>query len=197
MATRKPQKSKENPKERIVNAALALTARDGWEALTMEKIARQAKISLATLREFFDDRYDILACYARMVDQKVLDAVGETDKDASRRDRLFDILMERFDILNENREALVSVIEDIKCEPHQIVTNLPYLARSMGWMLEAAGIETAGLRGAAHIAALSAVYIATIKTWTNDDSLDLSKTMAALDRNLGHAEKCAGILGLI
>lgn len=197
MATKKLQKSRQNPRERIVGAALALTARDGWETVTLEKIARQAKISLATLREFFDDRYDILACYTRMVDQRVLEAVGMPDDKASHRDRLFEILMERFDILNENRDALLSVLEHMKCEPQQIVTNIPYLARSMRWMLEAAGIETAGLRGTAHIAALSAVYVTTLRTWAEDDSADMSKTMAALDRNLGHAEKCADLLGFI
>lgn len=197
MATGKTQKSEVNPRERIIDATLTLTARDGWDAVTLPRIARHAKISLSALHEQFDDRYDILAGYARRVDRRVLEAVGPVETGSNHRDRLFDILMERFDILNENREALLSIIEHLKCEPHQILTSLPYLGRSMRWMLEAAGIATSGLRGAAHIAALSAVYVATMRTWAQDDSPDMSKTMAALDHHLGQAERLAGMLGLI
>ncbi|MCM2343423.1 MAG: TetR/AcrR family transcriptional regulator [Alphaproteobacteria bacterium] len=197
MAGKKTQKSEVNIRERAIEATLALAARDGWDAVTLPGIARHAKISLSALHEHFDDRYDILACYARMVDQRVLNAISPAVEQSNHRDRLFDILMERFDVLNENREALLSIIQHLKCEPHQILTSLPYLGRSMRWMLEAAGLPTTGLRGAGHIAALSAVYIATLRTWAGDDSPDMSQTMAALDRHLGQAERLADMLGII
>lgn len=72
---------------------------------------------------------------------------------------------------------------------------MPHLCRSMTWMMEAAGIETLGLRGALKVAGLTGVYLKVLKTWTEDDSPDLAKTMAALDKDLGRAESFANTLG--
>ncbi len=196
MAGRQPQKKPSDLREKVVKAALTLAARDGWDNIGLKDIARHAKISLATLHEHFEDRTDILVAYGRMIDRKVMENIGDVSETSSHRDRLFDILMERFDVLNEDRDALLSILDSFKCDPKQAVIGLPHLSRSMSWMLEAAGIDTNGLRGAAHILALTTVYVATVKIWMEDESADMSKTMAALDRNLGRAEQLAGILNL-
>lgn len=196
MTERQSQKKPSDIREKVVKAALALAARDGWDNVVLKDIARHAKISLTTLHQHFEDRTDILVAYGRMIDSKVLENIGEGSKNGSHRDRLFDVLMERFDVLNEDRAALLSVLDSFKCDPKQAVIGLPHLSRSMSWMLEAAGIDTNGVRGAAHILALTTVYVATVKTWMDDDSADMSKTMAALDRNLGRAEQLAEVVGL-
>ena len=196
MAGTKSQKKAPDIREKAVHSALILAARDGWNNVGLKDVARHAKISLLALREQFEDRNEILAAYGRMVDRKTLDNIGEMDEASSHRDRLFDILMERFEILNEDREALVSILESFRYDPKQAVISLPYLSRSMSWMLEAAGIDTMGMRGAAHIMALTTVYLVTLKTWVEDDSPDMARTMATLDRNLGRAEQVAGMVGL-
>lgn len=197
MAAPKPQKKTPDLREKAVKAALTLAARDGWDQVSLKDIARHAKISMADMHDYFEDRTDILVAYGRMVDRKVMENIGEVDESSSHRDLLFEILMERFDILNEDRAALTSIIDSFKFDPKQLVIGLPHLGRSMSWMLEAAGIETNGIRGAAHVMALTTVYVATVKTWMEDDSEDMSKTMAALDKNLGRAEHLAGMMGLV
>ena len=196
MAATKSQKNTQNIREKAIHAALTLAARDGWGSVSLETIARHAKISLPALREQFEDRNDILAAYGRIVDRKTIENIGAPDESASHRDRLFDILMERLDILNEDRAALTSILESFRCDPKQAIISLPYLSRSMSRMLEAADIETSGIRGAAHVMALTAVYLVTLKTWREDESPDMGKTMAALDRNLGRAEQVASMAGL-
>ena len=104
---------------------------------------------------------------------------------------LFEILMERFDVLNADRPAVLSILKTVMRDPKQAVIGLPHLGRSMAWMLEAAGIETTGVRGAVRVAGLTGVYLYTVKSWMGDDSADLSKTMAALDRALSRAQQCA------
>lgn len=195
MASTKSQKKTPALREKAVKAALTLAARDGWANVSLSDIARHAKISLADLHEHFEDKTDILAAYNRMVDRQVLNNVGEPDNQTSHRDCLFEILMERFDVLNEDRKALTSILESFRFDPKQLIIGLPHLGRSMSWMLEAAGIDTSGIRGTAHIMALTTVYMATVKTWLEDDSEDMSKTMAALDKNLGYAEKMAEMVG--
>lgn len=183
-------------KERAVDAALALAAEKGWTQVGLGDIARRAKVPLRELHDHFEDRADILAAYGRMIDRRVLENTGENDSDLSPRDRLFDILMERLDVINEQREGVCAVLKSFCFDPKQAIIGLPHLGRSMSWMLEAAGIDTTGVRGALHVAGLTGVYLKTLRTWMNDDSPDMGKTMAALDKYLGRAEQLAESFGL-
>lgn len=182
-------------KERAVIAALDLSARMGWDMITLADIADKAHCTLAELSDIFDDKGDILIAYERMVDKRLLEAFAEPDMSSSERDRLFDILMERFDILNDHRAAMQSVLKTIMLDPKQAVIGLPHLGRSMSWVLEAAGIDSSGIKGAVRVAGVTAVYLYALRAWSKDDSADLSKTMAALDRGLNRAEQCVNTLG--
>lgn len=187
---------KKDVKIKIVETALALAVERGWAVVTLRDVADGAGLSLAELHEHVEDKADILAALGRMIDREVLEAIDEPEGDASNRERLFDILMERYEVLNAHREGICAVLDSFKCDPKDAVIGLPHLARSMNWMLEAAGIETSGIRGAIKVAGLSGVYLKVLYTWKNDESLDLAKTMAALDKALGRAEYVADLTGL-
>ena len=58
----------------------------------------------------------------------------------------------------------------------------------MIWMLEAAGIPANGPRGAVIALGLAGIYLYTLRIWVGDNSPDMGKTMAALDRALDRAE---------
>ena len=177
-------------KDRAVKAALAIAAREGWNGVTFQAIAKETGASLSDLHDLFDDRFELLSAYGRMVDRHMLAHAGK-DNSGSPRDRLFDLIMERFDILNEDREGLVAVLQGLKTDPKQLVLSLPHLGRSMSWILEAAGISTFGWQGAVRIAGMTALYLKTLHCWMDDESEDMSATMAALDKNLERAERWA------
>lgn len=61
----------------------------------------------------------------------------------------------------------------------------------MSWMLEAAGIASAGPLGLLRAKGLLAVWLAVLRVWLLDESPDLAPTMAALDRHLRRAEQFA------
>lgn len=184
-------------KDKIVLKTLDLAAEQGWQYVTLRDVANAAEISMADLYMAIEDKNDILMLFGRMVDRKVAENIEapKDDDSLSARDRLFDILMDRFDILNDHREGVTAILESFKCDPKQSLTSLPHLCHSMGWMLEMAGIETSGIFGALKVAGMSGVYLKTLKTWMDDDNPDLSKTMAALDKTLGHAESAANTFG--
>lgn len=183
-------------KEKILIQTLELTTELGWEFITLRDIAERADISLADLHTYYEDKMDILCAFGRMIDRKVLAEIETPDPESSHRDLLFDILMERFDAINEHRAAVISIYNAFRFEPKQALTSMPHLCRSMTWMLEAAGIDTNGFKGAARVAGLTGVYLKTVRIWVKDDSADMGKTMAALDKSLGGAEKFAGMIGL-
>ncbi len=190
-----PTKSAKKSKEELVRQIIALTAERGWENLTLYDMAGHLKMSLAQLHEHFEDKTDILVTFGRMIDRKVLENTGEADPDISPRDQLFDILMERYEALNEYRAGLVSVLCSFRLDPKQAVISMPHLCRSMTWMIEAAGMDTNGISGAMKVTGVTGIYLKVLRIWKDDDSPDLGKTMAALDKALGRAERLANTLG--
>ena len=177
-------------KDSVVDAALSLAAEQAWQDVSFDDIIESAKVDLADAREYFDDKEDILSAYGRRVDRKVFDNISLSDE-LSEREKLFDLLMERFDVLNEDRAAIISILESFKSDPKQMVVSLPHLARSMTRTLERSDIETDGLFGAARVTGLIGIYLYAVRTWKEDDSADMAKTMAALDKALNYGEQAA------
>ena len=181
-------------KTAIIEAAIKLAAEQGWKNTTLNDIARATKIDVVVLHDLFEDKPDILVAFGRMIDRAVLES-ADIEEEASPRDTLFDLIMDRFEVLNDYREGVSSILKSFKCDPKEAVVCAPSLCRSMEWMLETAGVSTNGLGGMLKISALSALYLKTARIWMKDDTADLSKTMAELDKNLSVAEKWAGRFG--
>ncbi len=99
------------------------------------------------------------------------------------RDRLFDVLMMRFDAMGEEKEALRRIAADLRRDPIASAPLARPLLQSMGWMLEAAGIDSSGIAGALRVRGLAFVWGAAFRVWLEDGE-DQSKTMAELDRRL-------------
>lgn len=177
----------------VAGLALSLAGEKGWENVSLQDIARRAGIGLGELYDLYADKTDILAGYGRMVDRDTLERCRAGSAESGARDRLFDLLMERFEVLNVHRAGVLSVLRGLWRDPKQAVIGVPHLARSMAWMLAAAGVNTEGLRGAARVAGMSALYLRLLRVWSEDESEDMGKTMAALDRMLARAERFAGL----
>ena len=182
-------------KQKIVLTSLDLAAQRGWAYVSLRDIAKGCKISMAELHSVIEDKDDILVLIGRMIDRKVLDNLSKGHENEPIRDRLFDILMDRFEALDDHRGGIIAILEYYKCEPKELIFSMPHLCRSMNWMLEAAGVQTSGLKGALRVTGLSLIYIKTLRIWMSDNSPDLPKTMAALDKSLNSAEQVANTLG--
>jgi AcrR family transcriptional regulator len=181
-------------REKIIDTALELAAEMDWDKVTLSMIARRAGMEIAEVYEEFEDKAALLATFEKRINRRVLQKHKFEGSSESPRDRLFDIMMERFELLNENRQAVISVLHSFCFDPKQVIIGAPHVAASMNWMMELSGIDTSGLRGAAKVMALTGIYVKVLRDWAKDDSPDLSATMAALDRSLGHAEKAADTL---
>jgi AcrR family transcriptional regulator len=194
--TGKPRRSAgdgpDDQRRRIVDAALALAATEGWRDLGLARVAEAAGVSLAQLHAAFPCRGCILEAFIRRIDEQVL-AAGPADAGDGARDRLFELLMRRFDALAPNKAAVAAILRDI-AEPAVGVVGLPALARSMAWTFEAAGIPVAGLAGLLRIQGLALIYANAVRVWLRDDTADLAKTMAALDKGLRRAEWLVDLL---
>ncbi len=187
-------KRPQNQRDKILNAALSLAADQPWNAVSLADIAEQAGVDLEKLHGEFPSRAAIVAAMMDRTTALVLRNYDPADRGEPPHDRLLDAMMCRLDALSGNREAMRSVIRGLLCDPGQSLCVLPSLAQAMAWTLEAAGIGSGGLRGALRVKGLAAIYLATLRVWISDDSEDLGKTMAFLDKRLRDGERVASLI---
>jgi AcrR family transcriptional regulator len=187
---KKAEAKQADPAKPVIEVALRLAAERGWADLALADIAAAAKLPLADLYASYPSKTAILAGLGRQVDREALAGL-EAGSEESTRDRLFDLIMKRFDALAPYRDGLSAVARDLGRDPLAALCGVGQLARSMALMLEAAGVSSSGLAGALRTKGLGAIYLATMRDWFRDDSADKARTMAALDARLRRAESWA------
>lgn len=181
--------------EALIGALWRVVAAHGWQGLTMGRLAAEAGVPLATLRERFPTRLDALVLHGQVVDRAVLDGTVPGQGGAAR-DRLFDVLMRRFDAMQPHRAGILRFLAHLRRDPGLAAALAPRIAMSMRWMLDAAEIGGEGCARRAMALGLVGVWLATVRAWTEDESEDLGHTMAALDRALDRAEQIARTFGV-
>lgn len=180
--------------DRILDAALDLAGKMRWRSITMEMIADASGAKLARVYELFPSKATLITAFIRRTDRTVL--AGHDFEDASEpcRERLLDVLMRRFEALRPHRDAVAAISRDVGADPLSILCTLPAFANAMAWSLEAAGIRASGPMGVIRIKGLSLIYLAAVRVWLQDDTEDLSRTMAQVDKSLLRAESLMSAL---
>lgn len=176
-------------KGKIIDAALRLAASKGWTGLSLDQIANEAGVTLAEFRKEFSSKAHILAAYTRRVDDAVLAKITAADATLAPRDRLFDVLMTRLELMAPHKPGLARIKADLQYRPGESLAQFGVAARSLYWMLAAAGIDAEGSRGAMRVPGLMGIYARVFDIWLEDDDVGLARTMAALDSRLRRGER--------
>lgn len=188
---RRGERSAAAPSEadRIIDAALGLIATHGWRGLSLAAIAAAAELPILRVYRTFPSKQAILCGFHRRIDETVMAEPPPAEPDERPRDRLFDLLMRRFDALHPHKGALEVLRRELPGDPLTALCAGASLLRSMRWMLEAADIPTAGFRGVVATKLAAAAYLSAMRIWQRDESPDLGRTMAALDARLRRIER--------
>jgi ubiquinone biosynthesis protein COQ9 len=176
-------------RSKAVRAAFDLVATRGWRDVTLLDIAQAAGISLADLRREFISKNDIIRAFQKEVDAEVLAKAKAAAETQSPRDRLFDIIMTRFELMTPYKPALKRIADYLSCRPGEAATVLCSSLASQYWMLAGAGAKLDGPGGALRVTGLAAIYAKVFDVWLGDTSPSLDKTMAALDKRLTKGER--------
>jgi len=188
-ATAEPSSSPDDLDHAVAAAAMRIAAEKGWRRTGLLDVARAAGVPLDAFYRRYPDRADVLAAVSRVADMAVLAQDTPFDPDESARDRLFDVMMRRYDALLPYRDGLRAVMRDLRAEPLTALAFSRQFGRSMAWMLRAAGVEADRRGGALLTAGLGAVQARVMRVFLEDDTADLARTMAALDAELRRAER--------
>ncbi len=179
---------------RLIDAMLELVAREGWRGVTLPAIAEAAGAKLSELYPAWRSRMAVLAAFMRRIDREVVETDFTFAPEDTARDRLFEVLMRRFDALQPHREAVQRIRTDTMRDPAASAAMMCQLGCSMAWMLEAAGLSSDGVAGKIKVAGLTGLWLRCMAVWIEDDSKDMSRTMAELDRGLKRADRWAEIV---
>jgi hypothetical protein len=185
-----PKSVPQTENAKIAVAALHLAAVKGWPQVTLEAVARKTKIPIAKLKKRFTMTRDIVPV---MVDE-ITRRTHEISKKPSGtlHDVLFDLMMARFDILQNNRKAILSVANGARRDPRLMRIFAYALSESLYSMIVAAKLNM--FPKALMKAGLVGVYARGFSVWEKDMTRDMSKTMAALDQALRFLEKAMGLV---
>ncbi len=188
----------DDPRERVVDALMALAAERRWDEVSLEDIARRAEVSLADLRDLFPSRGAMLGGFIRRIDRVVLEAKPENLKpedlktedlsSAPTRERVLDVMIRRFDALLPYRAALRSIHAAFAHDPIGLAALNAQSLNSWRYLLASAGVETEGPLGLIKLQGAILVFARVFPVFLEDSDEGLPKTMAALDRALSRGE---------
>lgn len=206
MAKRSTRKTKSRPRspaatprgstdrDKAVDALMALLAERPFDEVGLAEIAGRAGLSLSQLRATFGSSLAILAAHIKDIDRQVLDAIDPSMAEEPPRERLFDVLMRRLEVLAPYKTAVRSLMRSASRRPALALALNALTLRSQHWMLTAAGIGTRGPRGALRVQGAALLFSRVLAVWVKDEEPGLDRTMAVLDRGLASAERWSGFV---
>lgn len=182
------QKPKNSVQDQAIDALLELLADREWADISLNDIATKAGASLADLRGAFPSKGAVLGGFARRIDQEVLKPAPEIEGQVAR-ERLFDVVMRRFEALKPHKAAIRSARRGLMTDPLAASSWNKVEVNSAQWMLAAAGIQESGPYAALKAQGLAVIFANVLGTFLDDDDPDLTKTMRDLDKQLRRAER--------
>jgi len=174
--------------DRAAEAALGLAADRRWDQISLRDIALAAGAPLADLYAKTPGKIALLDHLSRALDRQAL-ASAEADGSAAAIDRLFEAVMARLEAMEPHRTALIAIARS-----EGMLALAPRLPRTAKALLEAAGIDTGGVRGALRLAAMTGVWTRVVQVWRDDEGA-LNRTMAEIDTQLKEINQRLGRIG--
>ena len=180
-------------RDKIATETLKFLLFNKFESISIDKISKRLKINKKKISNLIKNEQDLLKNINRYFDDQILESSKLIDKSSSK-DMIFEILMTRFDLLNQHRKSITRIFNVFIKQPQKFLFLLPSFIESMILMSNCSHIKTEGIIGNFKIKGLLIIYFSTFLTWIKDESNSLDKTMTALDNYLVRAENFLSIL---
>ena len=151
-------------REKIITAFFVLLEDKPFAAIGFNDIAQRSGLSLAQVRGEFASTFAVLAAYVKATDRAVLAQDMHDMSEEPARERLFDVLMRRLEVLAEQRDAVRSLLRSSRSNPPLALALNGLAVRSQQWMLTAAGINASGPRGMIRAQGLALLFASVLRT---------------------------------
>ncbi|MEQ8557264.1 MAG: hypothetical protein RIB03_03015 [Henriciella sp.] len=172
-----------------VRAALKLATDEPWADLTLAQIADGAGIPLEQFHGVAN-KDTIADSVERYFDRAMSE--GSFDEEEMPRTRLFDVIMMRFEAMEDYRPGLLSLMKWRQSQPLRLMNLIAARQASADWALVCAGLDSSeGLPKPVKATGVAWAIAQAERAWRKEESADLSRTMAALDGELRKMEERA------
>ena len=169
---------------KIAEITLKKLNNKSWSKLSLDDVL----VKNIKKKKYINTKNDLLKNLNRYVDSILVEKTKFLENSTAK-DMLFEVLMMRFDILQQNRISFIKIYEALKKSPNNFLNLFPSFLESMIVTAELANFNVNGLKGSLRLKGLFIIYLLTFYAWVGDNTLSLEKTMIALDKNLDQAEK--------
>lgn len=176
----------------LVDSLLEALLTRSFNDITLRDVAAQADLPLARVLMQTSSKMELLEAYAARIDSEVLAEDDPDMADEPVRERLFDVLMRRYDAMGPNKLSLVQLERDARRDPALGLALVRIASTSMKRMAVSAHVETDGLKGAIVLAGLMQLHGRVMRVWLHEEDAGQALTMAELDKALRQAEDRVG-----
>ena len=166
---------------------------DGWSETAMQRTAEELSLSASDVARLFPKGFaSVITIGSDDVDAKMVAKFMERFSDKFDgmpvHIRIRELLLIRFEILQPHKEAVRKIITFL-AKPDHVELGNRLLYNTLDRVWRAAGDRSTDFNFYTKRATLGAVYGATMLAFLNDDTPDMQKTHAFLDRRLQDVAK--------
>lgn len=171
-------------RQQILDTALQLAEKTGWEQLTLQQIAIAMQIQLADIYQQYRTKDDLVDAWFDRADAAMLSAQINADLPASA--RLQQAMQQWLAALSPYHKVTGQMLL-YKLEPghiHLQLGGILRISRTVQWLREAAGLTASGVARIGQELALSSMFVAVFIYWLNDNSAGQQRSLNLLQRKL-------------
>ena len=173
--------------EAVLNAALMHVPFDGWSDAALAAGASDAGVTQDLVAALFPNgAIDAIALHSRLTDAKMVagyEALSEPPQKTHLVIRA--LVLNRLKLVHANKDAVRRALAVLALPKHAKLS-AELLYETVDKMWRAAGQQDTGFSFYSRRATLAAVYSTTVLAWLADNSADMYKTEAFLDRRLAN-----------
>jgi len=172
-------------KEIAVDTLLSLLEKENYNLITIEKVARRAKLKKENIKADFLDLDSIVHEFLNNIDLEVEDLTREDANTKDPKDIIFNIILNKLELYSRRRNAIINLIgkeSNFRNKYFFQMTNITRIFDNIH-----INDKQKNLQKLSRDIGLVHIYKQTIDQWILDD--DMSKIMSFLDQKLTKSGK--------
>jgi len=167
-------------KEQIITAFLDILEKNSYSAITIEKIARKAKVKKDIIISEFIDVDSIAFQYLNEVDIETLMLAKEDSDPNNPKDIMFNIIINRLEIYDRNRTSILKLLDGKSDFRLKYISTLPRLIKIFDLIYK--NKNSASLKKLSRDIGFLYIYKQVLRAWIINK--DISELMSLTDKKL-------------
>lgn len=181
-------------KDLILDTCLELAAQSSWSSLRFFDVADKLGVKLAEIQSLVRQKDDVAELLFDRADAAMMDSVNSEEfYDLPVKNRLFIVITAWLDALAPHKSIVVDIMK-YKLEfghVHLQAHGVTRVSRTVQWFMEAAKLNTTGLRRTVEEVVITSIYLKTFAAWLLEPENNHEKSKETLKNLLNRSESAA------